>query len=68
MNKTYYGDVEQRVEFARGYINAVNAMEKTGVYLSADAAERHIRKTHAKAYGIDSKYDGKGNKRELPYA
>ncbi len=64
MDKIYYGDVENRVRFARGYCEAVNSMAKQGIpYLDADKAEKHIRKTAAKFYGEDNKYKGDGSLR-----
>lgn len=71
-----FNDVEQRVKFATGFCNAqnqiitqVNADQGyVAPQIDVEKVERSIRKQHAKFYGLDSKYDGKGNLRELPYA
>lgn len=67
-----YNDVEHQVKVAAGYVHAVNqiSQQKEGVVapiLDTDKIERSIRKRHAKFYGLDSKYDGKGNLRSLTY-
>lgn len=68
-----FSDVESRVRFGVGYANAINQMnrDQSGVAVApvfnTAAVERRIRKQHAKFYGLDSKYDGKGNLRSLPY-
>lgn len=64
METTYFGDVETRVKFARGYCKAMNSMQVAGVpFLDPDKAEKSIRKQVAKYYNLDNKYDGKGNLR-----
>lgn len=70
MQKQQFSDVESRVEFMKGYAQYINAMaERTGT-TGIDPArhERSIRKQHAKFYGEDSKYDGKGRLRTQPYS
>lgn len=72
---TKFADVERRVELASGYVAAMNQIREQlfkdkGIFQpSVDGAkiERSIRKQHAKFYGLDNKYDGRGNLRELPY-
>lgn len=67
---SYFGDVEASVDFMKGFASFVNskAQKEGGTYVSSELYERSIRKDVAKFYGNDSKYDGKGNKRTLPYA
>lgn len=66
MDSIYYGDVEQRVNIAKGMCMAFNNLY--GKYgkapmFDAEKAEKHIRKTTAKFYGEQSKYNGKGQLR-----
>lgn len=72
MNSTKFNDVERRVKFSTGYARALNHMAKDEFGLAkpqvnVEKVERAVRKQHAKFYGLDSKYDGKGNRRELTY-
>lgn len=73
--KTQYSNVEHQVKVAAGYVAAINRITEqqdkdNGTMrplIDQDRIERGIRKRHAKFYGLDSKYDGKGNLRELTY-
>lgn len=70
-----FNDVESRVKHATGFLTAQNSIIMqmnqdhgfTNSLIDIDRAERAIRKQHAKFYGLDNKYDGNGNLRELPY-
>ena len=67
-----FSDVESRVRFGVGYANAMNQMYRDQFgymkpFIDLSKVERSIRKQHAKFYGLDSRYDGKGNRRELTY-
>lgn len=73
---TRFSDVESQVKTAAGYVAAMNRIieqqdkDSGGMMrplVSQERIERGIRKRHAKFYGLDSKYDGKGNLRALPY-
>lgn len=66
METIYFGDVDKRVEIAKGMCMAFNNLYgKNGKmpHLDINNIEKSIRKQHAKFYGMDSRYDGKGNKR-----
>lgn len=70
-----FSDVEGRVSHATGFLTTQNSIIMkmnqdhgfTNSLVDIDRAERVIRKQHAKFYGLDSRYTGKGNLRELPY-
>jgi len=65
MNKQYFGNVEERVEFMKGYWEVVQNNTQLGFpVFDKDKAEKAIRKQHARFYGETSKYDGKGNLKE----
>jgi len=64
MQTVYFGDVEKRVEIAKGLCKAFNNLYgETGKmpYLDDSKIEKSIRKTTAKFYGEQSKYKGNGN-------
>lgn len=68
MDTQKFSDVEYRVKFMKGYWEFINSNQVQGIpVFDVDKAEKSIRKQHAKHYGLDSKYDGKGNLRELTY-
>jgi len=65
----YFGDLDSKLAVAKGYVNGVNAYnqvmsEKDGIFrtmLDVDKAHKSITKAHNKFYGLDNKYDGKGD-------
>lgn len=65
-----FSDVGGRVDFMHGYVQFINSLarEEGKPLTSPRPLERHIRKSHAKFYGNDSKYDGKGDEQNLPYS
>lgn len=68
----YFGDLESKLDIAKGYIDAVNSFsrmqtEQDGILrptINVEDANKAIIKQHRKFYGETSKYDGKGNLRE----
>lgn len=71
VNVQYFGNLQEKLAVCQGYVrgvNAFNAMQtkQDGILrpsLSAEDTHKTIRKQHAKFYGEDNKYDGKGNLR-----
>lgn len=67
-NHLYFGDLGAKLEAAakqtaRHNANPRNAMQQ----LDPARVARAVKKDHAKFYGLDNKYDGRGNLRALPY-
>lgn len=61
----YFGNLDEKLKFASGYIKMFNdvAMQQGKPQVDVDVAMKRIGKQHNKFYGMQSKYDGKGNLR-----
>lgn len=62
---SYFGNLKEKHDICRGYVEMVNAMaaDKGMPQLNLERALARIKKQHDKFYGYDNKYDGKGNLR-----
>lgn len=71
METSYFGNLNHKLAVAEGYINALNAFsrmqtEQDGILrptISGEQEFKAIIKQHKKYYGLQSRYDGKGNLR-----
>lgn len=62
---SYFGDLDSKLDLCTGYVRMYNqiAQEKNQPQLNMIRALEILRKQHDKFYGMDNKYDGKGNLR-----
>lgn len=61
----YFGDLEEKIQVALGYVYAYNdfASKTHSPQIDADQVVNNICKQHAKFYGMDNKYKGDGSLR-----
>jgi hypothetical protein len=60
MSKSKFSDLDAKVKTARSLQSQVDFITKVPLYPNAAAA---VINSHAKFYGLRSKYDGRGNLR-----
>lgn len=62
---SYFGDLKEKHDTCRGYVEMVNAMaaDKGMPQLNLERALARIKKQHDRFYGYQSRYTGKGDLR-----
>ncbi len=62
---SYFGDIKEKMELAKGYIEMYNQMasKKNMPQVSLEYALKKIKKQHDRFYNLDNKYNGKGKLR-----
>ena len=71
VNVSYFGDLQEKLNFSSGYVRAQNSQNEfleslDGILrprMDEDVSHPAIIKAHKKFYGLDNKYNGKGNLR-----